>query len=316
MPLPAAPDAPRRPPAPSRPAHRPVFPALLLCLAGARPGRAQDSTLGAAAFAEARAAAAARNWDAASAAMERAVRADPTRADYQYWLGKGYAERALAGSPWTRARLARRVLDAWERALALDSTYDAAYRDLIPTYAQLPAVLGGSAARAEALLGRWERVHPYAAGLARVRFGVARNLPQQTARDAEALVRAFPDSARPLAELAVAYQRLGRFADAERAATAGLARWPADPHLLLAVGRAAAVTGEGLARGERALRELLARTSPGDSTATDLRAGAHLRLGEILERRADSAGAREAFRAALADAPRMRAARAGLERVR
>jgi tetratricopeptide (TPR) repeat protein len=289
---------------------------LLLLATGAQPCGAQTSPPGAAAYTAARAAAARGEWAAAAGAMEQAVRAAPASAEYHYWLGKAYAEQALAGSLWTRTRLARRVLDAWERALALDSTYDAAYQELIPTYAQLPGVLGGSPSRAEALLDRWRRIHPYAAGLARVRFGVARNLPQQTVTDAEALVRSFPDSARPLAELATAYQRAGRHADADGAVTRGLARWPQHPYLLLAVGRAAATTGEGLARGESALRTLLALTSPGDSSTAGLRAGAHLRLGEILERRGDRAGARTAFQASLALAPRTRAARDGLERVR
>jgi tetratricopeptide (TPR) repeat protein len=290
--------------------------ALLLLATGTRPSGAQPAPAGAAAYETARAAAARREWAAAAAAMEQAVQAAPTRAEYHYWLGKAYAEQALAGSLWTRTRLARRVVDAWERALALDSTYDAAYQDLIPTYAQLPGFLGGSPSRAEALLDRWQRIHPYTGGLARVRFDVARNLPQQTVTDADALVRAFPDSARPLAELALALQRVGRHADAEQAVSRGLARWPEHPHLLLAAGRAAAVTGEGVARGESALRTLLARTSPGDTSTAGLRARAHLHLGELLERRDDRAGARTEFRAALALAPRTRAAREGLERVR
>jgi len=197
--------------------------ALLLLAAGVRPCRAQAAPPGVAAHATAhataRAAAARRDWAAAAAAMEQAMQAAPTNAEYHYWLGKAYAEQARAGSLWARARLARRVLDAWERALALDSTYDAAYQELIPTYAQLPGVLGGSPSRAEALLERWQRMHPYTAGLARVRFDVARNLPQQTVADAEALVRAFPDSARPLAELATAYLRVRRLADTEAALT-------------------------------------------------------------------------------------------------
>jgi tetratricopeptide (TPR) repeat protein len=289
---------------------------LLLLATGAQPCRAQTPPPGAAAYTAARAAAARGEWAAAAGAMEQAVRAAPASAEYHYWLGKAYAEQALAGSLWTRTRLARRVLDAWERALALDSTYDAAYQELIPTYAQLPGVLGGSPSRAEALLERWRRIHPYAAGLARVRFGVARNLPQQTVTDAEALVRSFPDSARPLAELATAYQRAGRHADAESALIRGLARWPEHPYLLLAVGRAAARR----ARGWRAASPPCARCSRSRARETAApracRAGAHLRLGEILERRGDRAGARSAFQASLALAPRSRAARDGLERVR
>jgi tetratricopeptide (TPR) repeat protein len=288
--------------------------ATLLVLAAAPPARAQAP--GDAAYATARAAMARGHWAAAAAAMEQAVHAAPNSAEYHYWLGKAHAERARTGSLWTRSRLAGRVLGAWERALALDSTHDAAYADLIPAYAQLPQVLGGSPARAEALLARWLRIHPYAAGLARVRFDVARNLPEQTIADADALARAFPDSARPLAELALAYQRARRFADAERTAAHGLARWPGDVHLLFAVGRAAAETGERLARGEAALRQVLATAARGDSAAAALRPAAHVRLGAILERAGDREGARAEYEAALAVAPRLRAAREGLERVR
>jgi tetratricopeptide (TPR) repeat protein len=268
---------------------------------------------GAADYAAAKDAAARRSWDAAAAAMERAVQASPADAEYRYWLGKAYAGQAAGASPWVAARLTRKAIHAMERSIALDPTQDAAYAEVIPAYARLPRVLGGDRARAEALLARWLRIRPYAAGLARVRFDVARNLPEQALTDATALASAFPDSARAHYELALAYQRASRFAESWRVIDRGLVRWPDDPRLLFALGRAAAETGERVAPGELALRRV-GRAGHGVDDA--LRANARYRLGRILERRGDSAGARAEYDAALALAPALRDARAARERLR
>jgi tetratricopeptide (TPR) repeat protein len=291
-----------------------AWPLVVSLLAGAAlPGRGAAQQPGAADHAVALAAAARGDWNAAAGAMERAVHASPGSAEYHYWLGRAYSGQARQASLWRRTRLARRIIDAWERALALDSTHDATYEELIPLYAQLPGVAGGDDRRAEALLARWLRIHPYAAGLARVRFDLARGFPARAVEDAGSLVRAFPDSARPLAELAIAHQRASRFADAWAAIDRGLARWPAEPRLLFALGRAAAETGERLEAGERALRRV---ASAGSGVDQQLRANARYRLGVILARRGDRAGARAEYEAALALAPTLRDAREALERVR
>jgi Flp pilus assembly protein TadD len=93
----------------------------------------------------------------------------------------------------------------------------------------------------------------------------------------------------------------------------GLARWPDDPRLLFALGRGAAETGERLARGESALRRVIAAEHGVDD---QLRANARYRLGRILERRGDRVGARAEYDGALALAPTLRDAKAARERVR
>ncbi|CAA9291373.1 MAG: hypothetical protein AVDCRST_MAG11-140 [uncultured Gemmatimonadaceae bacterium] len=286
---------------------------LLLVVAALGPAALAAQRAGDADYAAATRAAAEQRWAAAARAMERAVQARPDHAEYHYWLGRAYVRQAAGGAPWTRVRLARRAVGALERAISLDSTHDAAYGELIPAYAQLPAVAGGDRARADALLAQWLRVRPYTAGLARLRFDVARDRPHDALAHAAALARTFPDSARPHAELAIAYQRASRFAEARPMVERALARWPDDPRLLFAVGRAAAETGEQLARGDSALRRVLAA---GPGVDDQLRANARYRLGRILERRGDRAGARAEYDSALALAPALRDARTARARVR
>ena len=290
----------------------PLAALLLLCATPTVSSVPAQST-GASDYAAARAAAARNDWDAAATAMERAVRARPDDADYHYWLGRAYSGQAQHASLWRRSRLAGRIIEAWTRALALDSTHDATYAELIPLYAGLPRVAGGDARKAEALLARWLRIHPYAAGLARVRFDVARDLRTEAVAHAAELARTFPDSVRPVAELAIAYQRASRFADAWRTIDRGLARWPDEPRLLFALGRAAAESGDRQEHGERALRRVIAAASGADD---QLRANARYRLGTILARRGDRVTARAEFEGALALAPTLRDARAALERIR
>jgi len=260
-------------------------------------------------------AAARRDWSAAAVAMERAIARAPRRADYHYLRGHYLSLQALEGSLLTRARLSRAILQSFERALVLDSTFDAAYAGAIPWFAQAPPVVGGSTARAETLLAQWLRVRPYAAGIAQVGFDRDRNLLRQAVEHAEALVGAFPDSARAHAELASTYGRAGRVGDARRVMELAYARWPRDPWVLYAVGRDAALHGGDLLRGERALHGVLAATTS-DSALQRVRAPAHAHLGRIYERRGDQERAREQYLRAQVIDPRLRAAREGLERIR
>jgi Flp pilus assembly protein TadD len=126
-------------------------------------------------------------------------------------------------------------------------------------------------------------------------------------------LRLAPDSLAPLNGLTTAYRLDGRWEPAFALWEARLAARPGDLVSLGQIGALAALSGQRLARGEEALRELL-RATPPPSRASLL--AAHKRLAAILLARGDREGARAEYEAVLRLDPNDAEARAALERSR
>jgi tetratricopeptide (TPR) repeat protein len=72
----------------------------------------------------------------------------------QDWMGRAYGKKADASGPFTGLKLARRVKDAFEAAVALDPKSVDAVDDLGAYYVQAPGIVGGGLDRARALADR------------------------------------------------------------------------------------------------------------------------------------------------------------------
>jgi tetratricopeptide (TPR) repeat protein len=137
----------------------------------------------------------------------------------------------------------------------------------------------------------------------------------------KALVAEYPDSAAPMGAYALFLADRSRPAEAFAVVDAYQKRRPADPIGWFQVGRVAAATGQQLDRGEEALRKFIAATPPpsptisGPPTVPTL-ATAHVRLGNIAERRGNKAAARAEYQRALALDPRSNLAKRSLEAVK
>lgn len=231
--------------------------------------------------------------------FEKAVALDDRRSDFHLWLGIALGTETMHASKFRQPFLARRVKTEFERAVALDPRSVQARQGLLRFYVFAPAMMGGGMDRAREQAAAIAAFSPMQGHLAAAFIAQRMKDTAGVLREYEAAVATSPDSAAGYLALGVAYQQLGRWTDAFATYDRLLRRRPNDMKALLQIGRTAALSGQQLERGEQSLRHWLAKI-PGDARTATI-AGAHHRLGQILEQ----TGRRDAARAEYGEALRI-----------
>jgi tetratricopeptide (TPR) repeat protein len=195
--------------------------------------------------------------------LERAARAAPDEARIQNALGDAFGLAAQKAGLWAKLGWARKCLEAYERAVELDPRKSAYRWSLLGYHCVAPRIAGGGNDKAVAQAQAIAKADPMEG-----RIAVATILLSE--RRHEAAFALFDDVLRENADHFLA---------------------------LYQVGRCAALSGEQLRRGEEALRRCL-RLVPPSGEGMPTMAGVHHRLGNILEKSGDRAGAGEHYAAA------------------
>lgn len=159
-----------------------------------------------------------------------------------------------------------------------------------------PDVAAGAAGALGVVGERIRAEHPYAGALLVGQGHADAARWAEAERAYRAVLAAAPDSAAAQLGLGAALGGQKRWDEALAVYEAAVARHPRDQGLRYQLGRAAAISGQRLEQGERALRAYLAEPVPAGSPS---HAAAQWRLGLILQARGDLEGARRAFQAAL-----------------
>ena len=202
------------------------------------------------------------NHEKAVAYLEKAVALSPNDARYHHRLGDAYGLSAQQAGIFSKMSLAGKCKDEYVKAVELDPKNIDARFSLMGFYQQAPGIAGGGTDKA--MLQALE----------------IKKLDINQGRIAVATVY-VTDKKFDLA-----------FAEFEEALKAN----PADYAALYQTGRLVAVTGERLDRGLAVLRQCLALTPPENQPG---HAAGHWRIGNILEKKGDKAGARTAYEASL-----------------
>ncbi len=71
-------------------------------------------------------------------------------ADYHFWLGQSYGVKAMNSNMFTKASLAPKMKEAYEKTVELDSTHIQGRVGLINFYLQAPSFMGGGVDKARA----------------------------------------------------------------------------------------------------------------------------------------------------------------------
>jgi tetratricopeptide (TPR) repeat protein len=202
------------------------------------------------------------DYEKAVVLLEQAVTLAPNESRFQHRLGDAYGRAAQKGSLFSQMSLAKKCREAYEKAVELDLKNIDARFGLMEFYQQAPGMVGGGL----------DKAHLQADEIKKL------------------------DAVRGHRAMAGLYIVEKKFPEAFAEFDEILKSRPDDYAALFQTGRLAAMSGERLDRGLTALRRCLELTPPENQPGY---AAAHWRMGNILEKQNDKAGARAAYEAAL-----------------
>jgi len=209
--------------------------------------------------------------------LERALQHAPGDARIENALGDACGISAQQANVFTRLAWAHRCRAAYQRAVELAPT-NVDYRwSLMNYYLQAPRIAGGGFDRATAEAAEIDRLDPAAGRIALATVFVAEKKYAQAFAGLEAYLRAHPD----------------------------------DFEALYQIGRCAALSGERLDLGLASLRRCLHLPPPAGESKPKY-VNVHFRIGNILEKQGDAAGARAEYDLALKENPDFRPAKEAL----
>lgn len=235
--------------------------------------------------------------------FEKAVKINDKNALHHLQLGNALGTEAQKASKLRQPFLARRIKTEFELAVACDPKLADAHEGLMEFYLQAPGFMGGSLEKAKeqaqiiATLSVYDG-HIAAASIARHEKDVA---GEQKAL--EAALAAAPDTANAWYQLDLFYQNQQKWPEAfallERAFKE---RPPAELVGHFYYGRASAVSGQNLERGEREMKQWLATGGLTASPASQ--SAGHWRLGMIYEKAGKKDSARAEYQTAVSLNPK------------
>ena len=201
--------------------------------------------------------------------FEAATAVAPAEGRHHHGLGDALGRLAQRAPLLSRFGLAKQCLAAYERAVELEPGSVEFRQSLFEYYRQAPGIAGGGYGKAEAQAAAIKRIDSLRGRIAFATLYAGEKKYDRAFAEFEEALRLNPDD----------YAALYQF------------------------GRLSAQTGREMDRGLAALRRCLELPVPLAASAPG-HAAVHYRLGLLLERKADRAGARVAYEAALAVDPK------------
>lgn len=210
-----------------------------------------------------------------------AVAAAPAVGRHQHGLGDTYGRLAQRAPLLSKFGLAKKCLAAYQRAVELEPGNVEFRQSLFEFYRQAPAVAGGGGEKAEAQAAAIKEIDPLRGRIAYAALYAGEKKYDRAFAEFDEVLRTNPDD----------YAALYQF------------------------GRLAAMTGQQIDRGIAALRRCLGLPVP-TAASSPGHAAVHWRLGQLLEKKSDPAGARGAYEAALQLDPKFNPAAEALKQLR
>ena len=255
-----------------------------------------------------------QEFAAAVPLLEKCVAADQSNSKFHQWLGRALGLQAAQSGITSSLLSIRKVKAELEKAIALDAMNLEARQDLAILYRALPGLLGGSNAKAAEQVAFIRRHDPAFAAQLDGDFLAGE-------KKYDAALATYNESARlnprPIihVRISLVHQQKKEWDKAFAALDQALGMDANYPFALYQVGRTAALSGQQLDRGEKCLRTYLAMPLREELENPSL-AAAHYRLGNILEKKGDSAGARAEYETSVKIDPKQKEARAALAKLK
>lgn len=255
-----------------------------------------------------------QQFAAAVPLLEKCIAAEPGRSKLHQWLGRALGLQAAQKGITSSVLNVRKVKAEFEKAIELDPLNLEARNDLAIMYIAVPRLLGGSKAKAAEQVAFIRRHDPALAMQIDGDFLAGE-------KKYDAALAAYNESARlhsrPIihVRISLVHQQDKEWEKAFAALERALALDANHPLALYQVGRTAALSGQQLDRGEKCLRTYLGMPVREELENPSI-AAAHFRLGNILEKKGDAAGARAEYETSLKIDPKQKLAREALSKMK
>lgn len=147
--------------------------------------------------------------------FEQLTQREPRSGLYMNWLGKAWGRRAESANVFQAPGFASRAREAFEKAVALDSTHKDSLEDLFQFYLEAPGMLGGGLEKAERLLPLIKKADPAGYYTALAQIAEKKRDYQAAESHLKQAAMAVPRAAGKMVDLARFLARRGRMKEAE-----------------------------------------------------------------------------------------------------
>lgn len=250
-----------------------------------------------------------KDFDAAQDYFEAAVEANNKVANYHNWLGNTYGMIAQDANVFTQGYLAPKMKAAWENAIALDKKNLEPRWALIQYYTMAPSFMGGSFEKAREMANQIKKLNLAEGHRAMATIFLKEENKVEAEKELIAMAKADPNYRGGLGNF---YLNQKQYEKAFKLFEDVVKENPDDYLTIYQIGRTSAISGLKLERGEECLMKYLGYTPKATEPS---HAGAHMRLGQIYEKKGNKAEAKKYYQISLKADATMSEAKEGLERL-
>src|SRR5260370_14446567 len=170
----------------------------------------------------------------ATDAFQKAVALQPSKSEYEHWLGRTFGRRAETSNPFAAPMYASKARQHFEQAVALDGANEEALNDLFDYYLQAPGFLGGGYDKAEAVAKRIAQRNEAEGHFAQAQLADKRKQFDTAEQQLRRAMELAPRQAGRVLDLAKYLAKLGRYQESEATFDKPAKRDPNPPKLRLA----------------------------------------------------------------------------------
>ncbi len=250
-----------------------------------------------------------KNFDDAEEFFEEAIEVDGKNADYHLWLGNTLGNVIGEANMLRKTVLAPKLRDAYARAAELKPDMIDAHWGLMMFCMEAPAMMGGGIDKAKA---EAQAIAKYSEADGHRAMGAIYNKEQKYAEAEKEFNLAWKSNPKYTGPLLNFYLNRKEYPKAMGFIETLLKSEPENYSLIYQFGKASALSGQQLDKGQECLNKYLAYQPKANEPS---HAGAHMRLGQIFEKKGNKAEAKKRYELALKQDATLNEAKEGLARV-
>jgi tetratricopeptide (TPR) repeat protein len=237
------------------------------------------------------------HWDDAVKNGEKAVNLSANTAEYHWWLGRAYGEKAASVNPLSAAGYAGKTRTQFELAVKLDPANVQARADLAEYYTEAPSVMGGGVDKARAQASEVAKYDQATSHWILAEIAEKEKRYPDAEKELQAAIKVAPNPAQYWMNLASFYRHRSRLDDMQKATAEALSQPNKSAEVYYNAAGELLQAGRDLSSASQYLQTYL-KSGAMVEDAPSFRA--HYLLGQIYEKMGNKSAAASEYRASLA----------------